>query len=423
MNVFARRSFMKALSAAGLGGIVGGLHRSRAFAATGTRKLVMVFASGGWDTTWSIEPKDGTEFDIPVGTRTVIGGLPIWTDPSRPLTQAFFTANAARTCIVNGIEVRSISHPECTRRMLCGLPGTGNPDVAAIAGHTLGADQPIGYLMLGNAGYTGPLAASAGRVGATNQIVALLDEELGYPQLAGDTTAPFVPSASEQDRVRAFLAARVEREREGRGALGFNASRIDDYASSLDRAQLLRDHADDFGTRGLVRTFEQQSEIAVEMLAAGVAWSVNIDAGISLDTHETNDDQGPLQETLFGGLTTLVDLLAASPGTQGGSLLDETLVLVVSEMTRTPKLNDALGKDHWTNASAMVIGPGVAGGRVVGGTDALGQALTIDLDSGETNDVGVSLEPKSFAAGVLELLGGDPEPFYPGVEVLHALRV
>jgi len=198
MNVFARRSFMKALSAAGLGGIVGGLHRSRAFAATGTRKLVMVFASGGWDTTWSIEPKDGTEFDIPVGTRTVIGGLPIWTDPSRPLAQAFFTANAARTCIVNGIEVRSISHPECTRRMLCGLPGSGNPDVAAIAGHTLGADQPIGYLMLGNAGYTGPLAASAGRVGATNQIVALLDEELGYPQLAGDTTAPFVPSASER---------------------------------------------------------------------------------------------------------------------------------------------------------------------------------------------------------------------------------
>ena len=88
MNVFARRSFMGMLSAAGLGGLVGGLHRTPAFAATGTRHLIMVFAQGGWDTTYSIEPKESTSFDVPVGTRTVIGGIPIWTDASRPAAES-----------------------------------------------------------------------------------------------------------------------------------------------------------------------------------------------------------------------------------------------------------------------------------------------------------------------------------------------
>ena len=73
MSIFARRSFMSMLSAAGLGTVLGGIGRRRAQAADGFRHLVLVFASGGWDTTWSFEPKDGTAFDIPVGTRTVIG--------------------------------------------------------------------------------------------------------------------------------------------------------------------------------------------------------------------------------------------------------------------------------------------------------------------------------------------------------------
>jgi hypothetical protein len=58
-------------------------------------------------------------------------------------------------------------------------------------------------------------------------------------------------------------------------------------------------------------------------------------------------------------------------------LLDETLVLVTSEMGRTPKIGDrrsggvgGAGRDHWTACmSVLMAGGGVQGGRVIGGTD------------------------------------------------------
>lgn len=59
-------------------------------------------------------------------------------------------------------------------------------------------------------------------------------------------------------------------------------------------------------------------------------------------------------------------------------LLDETLVLVTSEMGRMPKVGDrrsggvgGAGRDHWTSCmSVLMAGAGVHGGQVVGETDA-----------------------------------------------------
>lgn len=59
-------------------------------------------------------------------------------------------------------------------------------------------------------------------------------------------------------------------------------------------------------------------------------------------------------------------------------LLDETLVMVTSEMGRTPKIGDprsggkkGAGRDHWTACmSVLMAGAGIRGGHVVGETDA-----------------------------------------------------
>jgi hypothetical protein len=56
-------------------------------------------------------------------------------------------------------------------------------------------------------------------------------------------------------------------------------------------------------------------------------------------------------------------------------LLNETMVVCVGEMGRTPKLNAAGGRDHWTGCwSAIVAGGGVPGGVVIGRSDATGAA-------------------------------------------------
>jgi hypothetical protein len=53
-------------------------------------------------------------------------------------------------------------------------------------------------------------------------------------------------------------------------------------------------------------------------------------------------------------------------------LLDETLVVVVGEFGRTPKINATQGRDHWGMCqSALLAGGGVRGGQVYGSSDRI----------------------------------------------------
>src|SRR5207237_5255505 len=54
-------------------------------------------------------------------------------------------------------------------------------------------------------------------------------------------------------------------------------------------------------------------------------------------------------------------------------LLDSTLVVVVGEFGRTPKINKNAGRDHWPDCySVLLAGGGVRGGAVYGSSDKSG---------------------------------------------------
>jgi hypothetical protein len=54
-------------------------------------------------------------------------------------------------------------------------------------------------------------------------------------------------------------------------------------------------------------------------------------------------------------------------------LLERTMVVVLGEFGRSPKINDKAGRDHWEHCySALLAGGGIQGGRVVGSSDARG---------------------------------------------------
>ena len=78
-------------------------------------------------------------------------------------------------------------------------------------------------------------------------------------------------------------------------------------------------------------------------------------------------------------------------------LLDRVLVVLASEFGRTPRLNPAGGRDHWSRASsALLFGAGVKKGAVAGQTDA----------RGEEPD-GFSVSPSDLYATVLHALGAN----------------
>jgi uncharacterized protein (DUF1501 family) len=102
---------------------------------------------------------------------------------------------------------------------------------------------------------------------------------------------------------------------------------------------------------------------------------------------------------------------------------DETVIVVLSEMGRTPRLNGNMGKDHWPYTAAMVSGPGVAG-RTVGGYDLYYYGRRVDAASGDLDDDnGILLTTDVFGATLLELAGLDAAEFMPGIGVVRGALV
>ncbi len=54
-------------------------------------------------------------------------------------------------------------------------------------------------------------------------------------------------------------------------------------------------------------------------------------------------------------------------------MLDDTLVVCLSEFGRTPKMNARAGRDHWGHVfSVALAGGGIRGGQVYGASDKIG---------------------------------------------------
>jgi hypothetical protein len=120
--------------------------------------------------------------------------------------------------------------------------------------------------------------------------------------------------------------------------------------------------------------FGQSILLARRLVEAGVP-IIQASMGIvqTWDTHV--DNWGRLKNTLLPqvdrGLSALMDDLAAS------GLLDQTLVIAMSEFGRTPKVSnlpgEALpGRDHWAAVySLLAAGAGVRGGQALGQSDSI----------------------------------------------------
>jgi len=113
-------------------------------------------------------------------------------------------------------------------------------------------------------------------------------------------------------------------------------------------------------------TFGQSCLMARRLVASGVKF-VTINYG-GWDHHgkifEGLDNKLPEFDR---GLSALIDDM------HDRGQLDETLVVVMGEFGRTPKINKDAGRDHWGPAGSMLFaGGGVKPGNVVGATDKQG---------------------------------------------------
>jgi len=119
--------------------------------------------------------------------------------------------------------------------------------------------------------------------------------------------------------------------------------------------------------------FGQSLLLSRRLIAAGVP-VVQATMGIvqTWDTH--TDNWGKLKNTLLPQLDQGLEALMKD--LQNTGLLDQTLVIVMGEFGRTPKVTTLPGqtlpgRDHWALAySGLFAGAGIQGGQVIGQTDS-----------------------------------------------------
>jgi hypothetical protein len=174
-------------------------------------------------------------------------------------------------------------------------------------------------------------------------------------------------------------------------ARAFSLATSPQTRQALDIRQEPKDLRDQYG-RNL---FGQSVLLARRLVEAGVRYvTVHFDAvdGYSWDSHVHSDDVKKfLLPALDHALASLLEDLSQR------DLLNETLVVCLGEMGRTPQGTDRWGRGHWSTLfPAVLAGGGIQGGIVYGGSDK-DAAYPIDRPT----------RPEDLAATIYDALGID----------------
>jgi hypothetical protein len=326
--------------------------------------------------------------------------------PARPAVRAFMSRWAADAIVLNGLLVRSIAHDPCRRILLTGVPSGDIADWPAILAAEARETYVLPHVVLGGPSFSGDLGAVVARTGAYGQLDALLAggalDGLDQPVTPLPGPAHALVERWLARRGPAFAAGETSVRGKALGSA---------WEDARGRARELQDLAWTLAL-GQAADLAGKAALACDLLSQGIARCVTLDTGggsLVWDTHSDNDvRQTPLWESTFAGLSQLMEGLARTPGVSAPRLLDETCVVVLSEMGRTPALNSANGKDHWPSTSVLLLGAGIAGGRVIGGHDSTFAGRAVDPRSGTLDDAGVVPTAQMLGASLLAL--GDVDP-------------
>jgi hypothetical protein len=289
--------------------------------------------------------------------------------------------------------LRSVHHPSPAhiighQYMLCGM-GDGSvayPSMGAVISRLRGGGSLLPpWVLVPNMAYETnatpeKLCQTAGYLGAGHDpVIPQGDLVEGVLTLNGLDPPPGI--TSERLRHRRRLLGLNPASALGQVEPGRSADAIYERAFSLmdsegvRRAFDLRHEPDSLRDQYGRNHVGQGALLARRLVEAGVRFvTVNWPNRLAWDSHA--DLEGQMRTHLCPTLDRTLSTLLQDLHHRG--LLESTLVLVMGEMGRTPKLGNADplyadGRDHWSDVmSVLIAGGGVRGGQVVGASDSEG---------------------------------------------------
>jgi uncharacterized protein (DUF1501 family) len=363
----SRRAFLGATAALGLGGFAN--PTAAAALKKSQKRVLVIFLSGGVSQLETWDPKPNTDTGGPFrAIPTSVAGTHI----SELLPHT--AKQAHRLAIVRGLNSGSDDHGIGHKIMLTGRkmePGIDFPHIGAVAAKMLASGQSalpghIQILPKAGSGFTGGDATFLGPQFAS---VSLGDGK-PPPDLLRPTGLPASADAA-REAFRQKLNARFAKSRKSAATEAYaesytQAERVVRQAGVFDVSKEDPRVADRYGRHD----FGRHLLLARRLLEAGVTY-VKV-AHSNYDTHHENFDFHIEQVGEFDRpFAALLDDLSDR------GMLASTLVVVMSEMGRTPRINDRYGRDHWSKAwSVCLAGAGIKGGVVYGKTNPAGTAVT-----------------------------------------------
>ncbi len=398
---YARRDFLKWCGVAGIG-------LTATTRADDSKELptydgpfyVVCNASGGWDTTYLMDPKGvgGINRLYDEGDILTAGEIkfaPTAKHISEGMSnEDFFGKYGSELLVLNGLDYSVNNHSPCSRYMATGhLDSAAYPTFAALVAACRGPECPLSFLTFGNYSATGNLVPMA-RVPYIQSLKLLANAG----SVQGMTQHPY-HDGFVNDRIEQALTQRNQRRatlpnlpRQRRAGSMLYAAQLNSQSLSRITPHIPKSIPKD--------PLSQQAEIALTSFKAGVCVSANLTIG-QFDSHQKNDED---QMKLLPRFLASIDYLLRRAEELR---IREKLVLVIqSEMGRTPSYNQGNGKDHWSIGSIMFLGPGIRGNRVIGATDKGQMPIPIDATTLALKpEAGLRVRPEHIHVALREFAG------------------
>ena len=370
-HVLSRRSLIGGFAAgavglaAGLGGTLAGTRAIAAPIQSRNKRVLNIFLHGGVSQLETWDPKPNTDTGGPFRPiPTSVPGIQICE------LLPFTAQQMHKLSIVRSLDTKNGDHGRGQDEMTTGrnrMPGVEYPHLGAVAAKSLlpGDFELPGHILIRGAGDGPGQAAYLGP-----RYAGVLMEDGKPPQY---TERPAALTAEIDQRRNAFRA-KVNDRFAGRrrtadtDAYTFSYQQAQDLLARREVFDVTKEPASDHDRYGK-HEFGQHCLLARRLLEHGVPF-VQVNHS-NYDTHFENFDFHIEQLGEFDRpFATLVGDLAAR------GLLEDTLICVMSEFGRTPKINANYGRDHWGTAwSVLLGGAGIQPGACIGKTNDNGTAV------------------------------------------------
>jgi uncharacterized protein (DUF1501 family) len=402
-----RRDFLKMCGMVGLTLACPGGVRSLLAAATKEDApyegpyYVVFNASGGWDTTYLMDPKgvgeinrlykegdiltEGEHKFAPTAKQVKAAGMS---------NEEFFGEFGSELLVLNGLDYSVNNHSPGARYMATGkLDSMAYPTFAALVAACKGPKCPLSFLTFGNYSATGNVVAMS-RV----PYLPSLERIANADAIDGNKRSPYhddfalarIEAALAEGNESAGPAPRLPRQERAENML---------YAAQVNSKSLQR-ITPYIPAKIPKERLSQQAEIALASFKAGVCVSANLSIG-QFDSHANNDvDQMKLIPEFLAGIAYLLRRA------EDLGIREKIVVVVQSEMGRTPNYNKGNGKDHWSIGSIMFMGPGIKGDRVIGATDEKQFQVPLDPRTlAQDREKGIRVRPEHVHLALRQLAG------------------